>query len=119
MGRFGGQRGPYGALAGIRGSDGSGRSGLGTGMGVGLGEGDPDVWEDEFGEDCFGDEGAEGDDERWWWERWVLRPKRKDVRVIVRSWWRKVGVLMVLPAAVVSLYMSPITEELRLWRYSG
>lgn len=73
-----------------------------------MGGGDPDVWEDEFGEDCFEDE---GDDERWWWERWVLSPRRRDVRVIVGSWWRKVGVLMVLPAVVVSIYMRLFPED--------
>ena len=70
-----------------------------------MGGGDPDVWEDEFGEECFEDDAVEGGDERWWWERWVLSPRRRDVRLIVRSGWRKVGVLIVLPAVVVSIYM--------------
>ncbi|KAF8419873.1 hypothetical protein EV426DRAFT_676166 [Tirmania nivea] len=97
LGRYSDQRGPYGALPVTRGG---GKSGIGTGTRVGFGGGDPDVWEDEFGEECLGDEGVEGDDERWWWERWVLSPRRRDVRIIVGSWWKKVGVLIVLPAVV-------------------
>ncbi|RPB22927.1 hypothetical protein L211DRAFT_857963 [Terfezia boudieri ATCC MYA-4762] len=97
LGRFGDHRGPYGALAVTRGG---GRIGTTTVPRVGLGGGVPDVWEDQFGEGFFEDEGVEGDVERWWWERWVLSPRRRDVRVIVGSWWRKVGVLIVLPAVV-------------------
>lgn len=77
-----------------------------AGNGAGVGGQDPDVWEDEYGEECVaGEEAGDDDDARWWWERWILSPRRRVVRMIVGSWWKRVGVLMVLPAAVVRIVL--------------
>ncbi|KAF8462575.1 hypothetical protein BDZ91DRAFT_734111 [Kalaharituber pfeilii] len=46
----------------------------------------------------------EDEDLRWWWERWILNPKRSVVRAILGSWWRRMGVLIVLPAVVTIVW---------------
>lgn len=60
--------------------------------------------EEEWFDDEDGEAGRFGaaEDERWWWERWVLSPRRATVRRIVRCWWMRVGILVVLPAVFVS-----------------
>ena len=110
LGGLGQQWRPYGALLSgtTRGSNNGGAGNFGRVRvgegGVGIGGQDPDVWEDEYGEECVGGEDA-GEDVRWWWERWILSPRRRVVRIIVGSWWKRVGVLMVFPAVVVRMVL--------------
>lgn len=44
----------------------------------------------------------EEQDERWWLDRMLISPRRHMVVKLVDRWWRRLGLLVVLPAAVVS-----------------
>lgn len=47
-----------------------------------------------------GEEGEEG--ERWWLDKMLISPRRRRVMKLVDQWWGRLGLLVVLPAAIVS-----------------
>jgi len=78
---------------------GSGRNGLGYGSidisrnkGAGRNGNDDDDEED-------------GVDERWWLDRALISPRKKTVVWMMERWYRRLGVLVVLPAGIVSPHL--------------
>jgi len=81
-------------LSGVGG--GSGRYGSGYGAidisrNKGAGRNDDDDEEEE-----------DGVDERWWLDRVLVSPRKKTVVWMMERWYRRWGVLVVLPAGIVS-----------------
>ncbi|KAI5781766.1 hypothetical protein DFH27DRAFT_529116 [Peziza echinospora] len=99
----GGGGGSWGRASGAR--NGGSAQADDDGSGTAGGYDERDDW-DEDAEGAIGEDGVApvAEDGRWWLERWILSPKRPAVRIIVRSWWRRVGVLVVLPAAVTIVW---------------
>jgi hypothetical protein len=60
--------------------------------------------EDE--DDDVDDEDAEAEERRWWIDRMLISPRRRVVVRIVGRWWSRMGLLVVLPAAIVSRFDS-------------
>lgn len=60
-----------------------------------------------------GEDGEDGEEhERWWLDKMLISPRRRRVVKLVDQWWGRMGLLVVLPAAIVSL-------PLPLRRYRG
>lgn len=49
-----------------------------------------------------GTAGGEEVDKRWWLDRVFISPRRKTVAWMAQRFWRRLGVLVVLPATIVS-----------------
>ncbi|KAL7275492.1 hypothetical protein RUND412_001550 [Rhizina undulata] len=47
------------------------------------------------------DEEEEEKDERWWLDRIFISPRRPMVEKMIETWWRRTGVLVLLPAGIV------------------
>lgn len=84
---------------------GSGRNGWGYGAidisrnrGAGRNEDDDEEEED-------------GVDERWWLDRVLISPRKKTVVWMMERWYRRWGVLVILPAGIVSLLLVKTTTE--------
>lgn len=48
------------------------------------------------------EESEEGEGERWWLDKMLISPRRRRVMKLVDQWWGRLGLLVVLPAAIVS-----------------
>lgn len=60
-----------------------------------------------------GEDGEDGEEhERWWLDKMLISPRRRRVVKLVDQWWGRMGLLVVLPAAIVS-------PPLPLRRYRG
>ncbi|KAI5851460.1 hypothetical protein DFP73DRAFT_155772 [Morchella snyderi] len=55
--------------------------------------------EDE--DDDVDEDDAEVEERRWWVDRMLISPRRRVVVMIVHRWWSRMGLLVVLPAAIV------------------
>ena len=55
------------------------------------------------------EEEEDGVDERWWLDRVLISPRKKTVVWMMERWYRRWGVLVVLPAGIVSLRLVKAT----------
>jgi len=93
-------------------------SGVGGGGGRnGLGYGAIDISQNEGagGNVDDGDDEEDGVDERWWLDRVLISPRKKTVVWMMERWYRRFGVLVVLPAGIVSPHLAKATT----WRTNG